>query len=264
MELEDKISFALSTLKPMAIYTLPFLCQVLGTNDRNSGVLVGSGVRCMIRGRRSIVSAAHVFSRGRENYAELAVSTGHGQRPQLINNERTEVVDDGRDLVIYDLPTEYPIEGDDHYWPEDRIDRSLDRLRSDYLFVHGFPGVRSQIMPIPGDSRVMSRSFPYGVMQRLDVQDELKPFQFAMDFESENAHAESGEPEAGLFEEPYGPRGLSGSAVWRIGASGRRAAEWTSSWCELVGIVTAWQPERHLLIATKATELLALIQSRSG
>jgi hypothetical protein len=263
MELEDKISFALSTLKPMATYTLPFLCQILGTNDRNSGALVGSGLRCMVQGRRSIVSAAHVFSRGRKSYAELAISAGHGQRPQLINNERTEV-DHESDLAIYDLPAEYPIEGDDHYWGEDRIDRSLDRLHSDYLFVHGFPGVRSQIMPMPGDSRVMSRSFPYGVMQRLDVQDELKPFQFAMDFEPENAHAESGEPEAALFEKPYGPGGLSGSAVWRIGASGRRAAEWTASWCELVGIVTHWQHERHLLIATRATELLALIQSRSG
>jgi hypothetical protein len=263
MELEDKISFALSTLKPMATYTLPFLCQILGTNDRNSGALVGSGLRCMVRGRRSIVSAAHVLLRGRKSYGELAVSAGHGQMPQLINNERTEV-DHERDLAIYDLPAEYPIEGDDHYWPEDRIDRSLDRLHSDYLFVHGFPGVRSRIMPIPGDSRVMSRSFPYGVMQRLDVQDELKPFQFAMDFEPENDHAESGETEAALFDEPYGPRGLSGSAVWRIGASGRRAAEWTSSWCELVGIVTDWQPERHLLIATRANELLAMIQSRSG
>lgn len=261
MELEEKIRFALSTLKPMAVGTLPFLCQVLGTNDRKNGDLIGSGLRCILDGRRAIVTAAHVFERGYEKFKDLAVSAGHGVQPYLVHGAIP--MDAVADLAIYYLPEDYSVPEGCSFWPESRIDPTLDRLSTDYLFVHGFPGVRSQRWIIPGDSRVMSKSLPYGVMQRLDpgvdLDPPLTPFQFAMDFEPSNARAESGLPESELFEKDYGPEGLSGSPVWRIGASGKRAADWSFDWCELVGVVKGWYSEEKLLVATKVTKLLELV-----
>ncbi len=258
MELEEKIRFALSTLKPMAERTLPFLCQVLGTNDRRDGELVGTALRCILGGRRVIVTASHVLNDGFQRFNDLAVSVGHGERAQLFIPVEMRS-DEEADLAICDLPEHFSVPEGCSFWPEARIDPTLERLSTDYLFVHGFPGVRGRPWVMPGDSRVMSKSLPYGVMQRLDdLPPDQAPFQFAMDFESTRTHSDGGSPEADLFNEPHGPRGLSGSPVWRIGASGRRAADWNFDWCELVGVVTRWSQPDRLLVATKATKVLEL------
>ena len=259
MELVEKIRFAMATLKPMAMHTLPFVCQILGTNDRRSGELFGSGFRCVLGGKKVIVSAAHVIPDGRSKFKELAVSIGDGESPLILDDL---CHDPESDLSISRLSDGDLNRGSVSYWPEDRIDQSLDRLSTDYLFVHGFPRVRSRPLIIPGGSRVVSQSLPYGVMQRLDdLPDHLVAFQFAMDFEPENAETEGGEPESVLFEGPIGPRGMSGSPVWRIGVSGGRAADWAPDCCKLVGIVTGWRPTEKLLIATKVTKLLELVHS---
>ncbi len=256
MEREEKIRFALTTLKPMALHTFPFICQILGTNDRRVGELFGSGFRCFLGGRKVLVSAAHVFSDGRSQFNELAVSKGNGRMPELLALDVLRI-DREADLAVNLAPSDDSVTDGSAYWPEDRIDRSLDRLSTDYLFVHGFPGLRSRPWAMPGDNRVMSRSLPYGVMQRIDnLPDDLHDYQFAMDFEAENIQTEVTVPEPGLFEQSIGPKGLSGSPVWRIGGSGRRAVDWVPDWCELVGVVTQWRPNAKLLVATKITKLL--------
>ncbi len=57
---------------------------------------------------------------------------------------------------------------------------------------------------------------------------------------------------------PSGAFGLSGSPVWRLGASGRSTTEWTPEASRLVGIVTNWNPDHKVLIATSAARLLEL------
>ncbi len=263
MDLEEKIRFAMSTVRPMAIYTLPYLTQVLGSNDRLTGELVGSGLFCMLRGRRTVITAGHVIAKGLTRFRYLAISAGNAAQPLLIEGVIRGNSD--IDLATCDLPDDFLLQDDKACWPEDRIDTATDKLSTDYLFVHGFPGVRSQSMKLPIESRVVSKSLPYGVMQRLEpLSVPLQPYQFAMDFDLTNCQTESGEPEDLLFDETdesAGPRGLSGSPVWRIGASGRKAAEWSPARAELVGVITAWLPAERVLVATKASRALDLISN---
>lgn len=260
MTVLEKERFLLSTLRPMAEHTLPYICQVAGTDTGRDGHLVGSGFRCILNGRRRVVTAGHVIREGFSRYPRLVISSGNARRPYAIHGEiRGDV---STDLGLYDAPDDYSVAAGCSFWPEARIDRTLELLPRDYLFIHGFPMVRSESLRIPGGSRVMSRSLPYGVMQRTEgLPDDMRDFQFAVDFDPSNCQAAAQPLDDRLFgpeEVEPGPRGLSGSPVWRIGVSGRRAAEWEPGWAMLVGVVTQWRPAEQLLIATKITKLLEL------
>ena len=277
MELVDKIRFVMGSLEKMAVHTSPFVCQILGTDDGKSGELVGSGFRCRFAGQQFVVSACHVVPGHRSDsggdatpeggpyFNKLVASIGTAERPLILSDVCHDPL---ADLSVSRLSDTSIVPGAVDFWAEDRIDYSLDRLSTDYLFVHGFPLTRSKSIDLPIDSRVVSKSLPYGVMQRVDnLPGDLEGFQFAMDFEPANVESEHGRPEAALFEDHPGPRGLSGSPVWRIGVSGKRAIDWSPEFCQLVGIVTQWRPQEKLLVATKSTKLLELVRSipaRSG
>jgi hypothetical protein len=264
MELERKKEFVLSTVRPMAVFTFPFLAQLYCGITPQRGEALGSGHFCELNGREVIVTALHVVRKGLKNCSYLAVSGQTGDqsgraRPYQIHGRVRP--SDATDLAILPLPDDFPRGTDVRFWPEGRIDIDADRLSSDFLFVHGFPGVQSHTLNLPIDARVVSKSLPYGVMQRLeDLPDDLKPHQFAMDFDMTRCQVERDVPPvSALFDEnSHGPEGLSGSPVWRIGASGLRAAEWTPQCANLVGIVTGWNPEKRVLIATRASSLLEL------
>jgi hypothetical protein len=85
-----------------------------------------------------------------------------------------------------------------------------------------------------------------------------------MDFDITHCQAGQGSPEGDLFDPHKGPRGLSGSPVWRIGASGRKVANWSPAWAQLVGIVTGWNEQKRVLVATRASKLLELAARDSG
>jgi hypothetical protein len=253
MQLEDKIRFALSTVRPMAEYTLPYVASVIGVLDGGQrGDHVGSGLRCALRGRRALVTALHVIDKAM-TYPAVAVSAGYGLPPELVHGE--VVQDEAADLAVYFLPEGHAASTRRvAFWPEDRIDSGRDRLATDYLLVHGFPCVRSAFSPqTPG---IVSKSLPYGVMQRLEgVPDDLRPIEFALDFDPRQIRVEGGEP--GELPDPHG---LSGAPVWRIGVSGRSVKDWTPDWSLLVGIVTQWHKDAEILVATSATRLLELLQ----
>jgi hypothetical protein len=61
-----------------------------------------------------------------------------------------------------------------------------------------------------------------------------------------------------------GAFGLSGSPVWRIGAVGRPIRDWTPQWARLVGIVTGWNEQERVLIATRASHLLDLAATQDA
>jgi hypothetical protein len=259
MDLQEKIEFALGTIPRMAKYTFPYLAQFFGCKDQARGEPLGSGLFCRLSGRSVMVTALRVVLEGLgDDYAYLAVSAaGAGTKPHVISGLIRR--DPSTDLAILPVPEDFPYAAELSYWPEDRIDVDLDRLSTDFLFIHGYPGVRSQNYPLPIDARVLSRTLPYGVMQRLDdLPDDLGPHQFAVDFDITRCQAEQGGPAGELFDPFKGPRGLSGSPVWRIGASGRRIAEWSPDWAQLVGILTGWNEERRVLVATRASKVLEL------
>jgi hypothetical protein len=88
-----------------------------------------------------------------------------------------------------------------------------------------------------------------------DLPHDLAPFEFAIDFDPTNMV--NADPAGALVIDPHG---LSGSPVWRIGASGLKVNAWKPELSTLVGFVTAWQEDKKLLRATLVAPVLELLQ----
>ena len=244
----DREQFILSTIRPMGEFTFPFLTSVVGIKDSQSGEHVGSGVRCVIHGRKALVTALHVIEEAMNYPGKFAISRGYGATPYQVDG--VIQYDRAGDLAVYYLPDGFTDAASEaRFWPEDRVDKSLDRLATDFLFVHGFPAARSRF--VRAFQGVVSKSLPYGAMERIaDLPTDLQPYQFAVDFDPSSMKLDTG---AG---DPFiDPHGLSGGGVWRIGLSGGTAAGWKPQLSWLVGIVTQWRPDQKILIASKAERL---------
>ncbi len=246
MIIEDKIKFVQSTIEPMAWHTHPYIAGIVAVDETDAGRHVGSALRCMIRGRRAILTAAHVIDEARKT-GRIAVTAVREQPPFELDGE-PDFQDKHLDVAAYFLGEAYP-EQRLEFWPLERVDFTNEQISTDFLFVHGFPGVRARFSSLLGG--LVKQSFPYGVMQRDDeLPITMKPFEFAMDFDPANMLLVDGKSAEWLD-----PHGLSGSPVWRIGVSGRDVRDWTPELSVLVGIVTTWCPNDKLIIATNSSYL---------
>jgi hypothetical protein len=248
LSLQEKEAFIHGALAAMAQHTFGFICSIIGVVDQEMGRLYGSALRCKFNGRRAILTALHVIEQARQERLGLAVSTGYGQRPYVVHGEVD--INPFADMAVYFLPDDYPC-ADSSFWTSPRIDRSLDRLRTDYLFLHGFPGKHSD--PSRSLEGIVRKSLPYGAMQRLEnLPQNLQPFQFAVEYDPIGMVNE-----IGAAQDLVDPYGLSGSPVWRIGVSGRSSRTWKPTDSLLVGVLTHWAPDAKVLIAT-STQMLPL------
>ena len=142
----------------MAEYTFPYLTSVIGVRDEVSGEHIGSGLRCVLDGRRAIITAMHVVETGKQYPGGFAVSTGYASRPYRVHGQ-VQCNQTG-DLALYYLPDDFPFSNPDiAFWPQEMIEPSSDRLSTDYLFVHGFPAARSQFFQIVQGDASKSRPF---------------------------------------------------------------------------------------------------------
>ena len=136
--------------------------------------------------------------------------------------------------------------------------------------------MRYQEKDIPSDERSgFDRDLPgYNFLPA----DSLEPHQFAINFwaQPDSCLSNQGDPspveqrkfdnwsqvflsgQALPGQRPQGAHGLSGSPVWRIGATGRPIKEWTPACARLVGVVTHWNEQERILIATRTSSLLEL------
>lgn len=251
-----KEQFILSTIRPMAEYTVPFITSVTGINDVTHGEHVGSGLRAIVNGRRAVISARHVIEQAATYPMKFALSAGYGQRPYVVGGKIE--LDPVGDLAVYYLPDDFPGDAPGMaFWPEERIQRSTERLATDFLFTHGFPGARARFSPL--GQGLMNRSLPYGAMQRLDPPVAgLEPHQFAIEFDPAGMRAMDG-PAGETFVDP---RGLSGSPVWRIGISGRSREEWSPALSLVVGFLVHWRPDDKVLVATSAERLSEILNRK--
>jgi hypothetical protein len=246
---DEKLEFVSSAIAPMAWHTLPYVASVVAIESNEIGAHVGSALRLESAGRRMIVTAAHVADQACG--ARFGVTAVRGA-PPIELTAPPDHIDRALDVAAWVLAETYPPVA---FWPIDRVDTSDELRATDFLFVHGFPQRRSLSSPLLGG--IVSRSLPYGVMQRDDeLPPGMQPFQFAMDFDPVSMLTPDGG--AADWVEPHG---LSGSAVWRIGASGHRTAEWGPERAQLVGLVTTWRPAERLLLATKIAPLLGRVGS---
>lgn len=155
MDVADKIKFVQSTLEPMAWHTYPHIAGVVAIEDAENGRHVGSGLRFAYEGRRCLVTAAHVIDEAMRE-GRIAVSAVRGQPPHELGGVPARI-DRTLDVAVYFLPDGYPEEGIS-FWPAERTDPSGDKLSTDYLFVHGFPGVRARFSALLGG--LVKQSFP--------------------------------------------------------------------------------------------------------
>ncbi len=239
LSLREKEDFVRRALPAMAQYTFGFVCRVIGIPGPQLGRHWGTGLRCILSGRRAIVTAFHVIAAARNEPNGFAISTGPGEAPYIVHGDVN--IDPVADLAIYFLPDDYP---DKAFWPSTRIENSLDRLDTDYLFLHGFPGATSYPSRLLGG--IVSRSLPYGAMRRLEnLPPDLQPFQFAVEYDPIGMMNT-----AGLAQDVTDPSGLSGSPVWRIGVGGRSSRDWKPDDSLLVGVLTQWRSNEKVLVAT--------------
>ncbi|HUY33716.1 MAG TPA: hypothetical protein VMV69_13280 [Pirellulales bacterium] len=246
LPLKEKEAFIRSALSSMATHTFGFICSVIGVSDRTTGRHCGSALRCRLDGRRAILTALRVIEEAKKEPRGIAISTGYGEPPFVVHGPVN--IDSLADLAVYFLPDEYRC-SDSAFWSSKRIEHSPDKLATDYLFLHGFPGKTSDSSQLLRG--VVNKSLPYGAMQRLEnLPPNLQSFQFGVEYDPVGMVNETG-----AAQDLVDPHGLSGSPVWRIGISGRSSREWRPDDSLLVGILTQWSPSNKVLIATSTEKL---------
>lgn len=248
---DEKLVFAQASAPRMAEHTHPFLVAVVGVDDETSGRFVGTGFRMMAGSRRLVVTAHHVITAASTAPAGIACSAGSDRPPVRIPRASLLYEDVEADLAVLAIPDEYP--ADQSFWPSERIDGDRVARNSDFLFVHGYPAANTLFSPLLGGLAI--RSLPYGVMERDEDLPDLSAWEFAVDFSPaffQNVDGSS----ANLIHPP----GLSGSPIWRIGAYRAPLADWTPADCTLVGVVTKWNMDKQLLVATSIERLVEFLR----
>jgi Trypsin-like peptidase domain len=245
----DPVEFVKSTVRPMAEHTFPYITSIVGIIDGKEGDFVGSGFRLTLDGRPFLVTAKHVVDEANRYDLGAGFVAARGAPPHRLR-ATPDLANDGTDLAVYDLSSA-PTGEELRFWPRSRIDTAAEPRSRDYLFVHGFPGERSRFLF--GD--LHSKSLPYGVMERDDdLPSDLRSHEFAMDYDPANMLLERG-GNADLVAPP----GLSGSPVFRIGAGAKPPEQWEPDQSMIVGVVTRWNHDKKVLLATGANALVDLL-----
>lgn len=287
---EDREAFIRLAVAKMSEYVFPCLTQVVGAVDQQTGDFRGTGFFCEIGGRRGIVTAAHVITAAirTDEYQGIVFSRGDGNAPEAVEGEIH--LFEGSDLAFYVPARPFPLPSSNRFWRDEHIEREPRSILRDYLFIQGFPGRFSRFTAFEGRG-LMSEALSYGAMVRYrerDVPDSereefdrdlpgydflpddlLQPHEFAMGFEcdpsfflGENSTETRKADWMEIFDRSLGAHGLSGSPVFRIGASGRRVEDWSPELSRLVGVVTKWDAEHKILIATSAAKMLEEMEVR--
>jgi hypothetical protein len=180
-------------------------------------------------------------------------------------------------------------EGKD-FWPAENADDSSEPLVADYVLVHGVPARFSRfsaiaeghvsdgythctwVRPSESNSKLPLWAAKGEVPGYGPVPDHLlRPGQFAINYAEDTGPLRTLEGEevtrradienySGLYtdgvafpgQKPFGPFGLSGSPIWRFGAleAGWQFDDWSPQRAKLAGIVTDWNENHNILIAT--------------
>lgn len=246
---EEKIAFVQRATREIAGHTFPFIASVAAVESASSGFGIGTAIRIRDGARRWIVTAAHVIEQGLRTTGRIAVTAVRGEPPIELNSP--SVTDRECDVCAYAVGVDFP---DVAFWDLEARDEDPAAISRDFLVAHGFPQVRSRFSP--GLDALVARSLPYGAMSREEaLPDDVAPHQFALEFAASTLKTVDGD-----VAEAERPNGLSGSGVWRIGATGGSASAWSPGRCRLVGILTQWRPRDEILVATRIVRVVELVR----
>lgn len=98
----DPVDFVAGTVRPMATYTLPFVCSIVGIENEHEGRHVGSAFRVSAGRKRLLVTAKHVFDEARSAPLGAAFVQRRGDAPARFVRG-PDVADDAGDLAVFVL-----------------------------------------------------------------------------------------------------------------------------------------------------------------
>ncbi len=253
----------------------------------------GTALLCILKGRPAFITANHVLTEMEKTgeYKCVGVSAAIGGfHAEYARFEDIDVavimpqveIKVGEDCVFW------PEELCDREKPDSV-------MASDYMLLYGFPARFSRYTAFvqgnvsegythctwvrPRQSQAVQPEWkPFTEIDGYPpvADDLLHPWQFCLNFAENTGPLKTpeGDPvtNRGILEEhsglytdlltlpgkqPYGAFGLSGSPVWRFGAAeaGWSLDHWSFKSARLAGIVTHWNEERSLLVATKFGEI---------
>ena len=228
----------------------------------------------------------------------LAFSRGSATVPTIVAGEIQSFDENSYDLAIYYPSSRFPLGHEKRFWPDDRFDRDPRSILRDYLFVQGFPqrfsrfttlggntivsgdtrlwsdgqilrggyqprtgaiGQRAAGLRVPSQGNVTAtsvRRLTFGLSRTTFVGPNSSPRVIKTGWRCSRTPRKRN-PSRGAAT-VRGAFGLSGSPVWRLGASGMSSRQWTPECSRLVGVITNWNSEDRVLIATSASKLLEL------
>jgi hypothetical protein len=83
----------------MAQHTFGSICSVIGVSDSTTGRHYGSALKCTLNGQPAILTALHVIEEARREPFGLAVSTGYGEPPYVVQGPVN--IDPFADIAVY-------------------------------------------------------------------------------------------------------------------------------------------------------------------
>jgi hypothetical protein len=254
----EKLRVFNDVLRRMKDFTGPAIKMICGGITADAGELVGTGTVIDLRGRPYLVTAQHVAAEmlatdgvtGQRKYPEgLCHSAGNGELMVRVINPWT-AVSGLTDLAVTRLESDLVRESSIVPLRPDRFAPHSRDLNDDVYFVHGWPGHRSRFTSFEGRG-VMAASLPYGgwlaegtAWPHFDPAVHIALTYPATDLIDERGRAATFVP----------PGGLSGSLLWKTNRAGAGPG-WSPSDARVVGLVTRWDQDGQILIATRIEHL---------
>lgn len=249
---EQKIQLIRECCDRLAQHTYSYLTSIVLPLPGKRGQHIGSGLRCMLRGQKCILTADHVI---REEFLDkqrdFAVSVGYGQ--EGIPFHGNIKLEPHPDLAICLLPESHPgPSATIKFWD---LDRSLreDRSRgSGYFFTHGYPGTMSQYEEAL--AALHNRSLAYGAVERKEnLPGQHYAFHFLMDYRKERMRGLIGD-----VTNVLDPHGMSGSAVWELNLEEGKEGSWCPDDIRLIGVLVQYHATHDCLRCTELGEVRKL------
>lgn len=257
-QLPEKVRIFNEVLRQMKDFTAPAIKMICGATSFDTGELIGSGTVVELRGQPYLLTAQHVAAEmfatddvtGGRKYPEgLCHSAGDGEHMANIIAPWT-VIRGVTDLAVTRLDPDLVCESGIVPLRPDRFSSHSRDLTDDVYFVHGWPGERSRFTAFAGRG-VTAKSLPYGGW--LADGTTWPHFDPA-------AHIAITYPATDLIDERgrvatfVRPGGLSGSLLWKTNRVGAGAG-WSPSDARVVGLVTRWDQDGQVLLATRIEHL---------
>lgn len=244
---EQKIALMKKTGIALREYTAPFIVAIYGDFGDGTGEIVGSGFLVGSVSEPIIVTANHVVTRALSEAFDCAgVSDESGRPPTRYSSGDVLWADEHLDVAAISHPVPKSIPHSKQLATSSCISKEAGSIDNDFLFIHGFPAVRSRFLPF-GKPGVHSSTLAYSTVRGRSQYEWFNEDDFfAIEYRGHGQEDESDNP----VDLPD-PHGLSGSAVWACRLRPTAIADWQPSDARIVGVAQNWDDKSQSLVVTR-------------